>query len=230
MFAFPGNYSLPQVKDLLDPSSPDSRRYVHDRCQTDKLDEEARTNYTSFALEVTKLLRQQKTDVDDLILAWSYLHVDRNTEVPRAVCEANSITSFIQALRQHQTWFNYGGLKFLATHFGEKEGERLVASYEGRLKDNVKQRVKAEKVPKKASRLVVKFNWKKYSKQDIVKFRNMLATVLKRGTHEFVLKTVREGCVELVYIIPSDLCESIRSLRGTVDLEEYEVMDVTING
>ena len=58
----------------------------------------------------------------------------------------------------------------------------------------------------------------------------MLARVLKRNAHEFVLKTVREGCVEVVYIIPSDLCESIRSLKGTVDLEEYEVMAVTING
>ena len=227
--SFPDNYSLPQdanVKDLLDPSDPDSRRYVDDKFQTDKLDEEAKTNYAIFAIELTKLLRQQNTDVDDLILAWSYL-LDKNTEVPRAVCEANSVTSFIQALRQHQTWFNYEGLKFLATHFGGEEGERLVASYEGRLKVNVKRRVKPQKVPKKASRLVVKFNWKKYSKQDIV---NMLARVLKRNAHEFVLKTVREGCVEVVYIVPSDLCESIRSLKGTVDLEEYEVMAVTING
>ena len=233
MFAFPGNYNLPQainVKDLLDPSDPDSRRYVHDRCQTDKLDEEALTNYAIFAIEVTKLLRQQKIDVDDLILAWSYLYIDKNTEVPRAICEANNITSFIQALRQHQTWFNYGGLKFLAAHFGGEEGKKLVASYEGRLKDNVKQRVKAQKVPKKASKLVVKLDWKKYTKQDIVNFRNMLARVLKRDAHEFVLKTVRQGCVELVYIIPSDLCESIKSLSGTVDLEEYEVMAVTVNG
>ena len=231
--AFPGNYRLPQdinVKDLLDPSDPDSRRYVHDRCQTDNLDEEAQRNYAIFAIEVTKLLRQQNTDVDDLILAWSYLYVDKNNEIPPTICEANNITSFIQALRQHQTWFSYGGLKFLAAHFGGEEGKKLVASYEGRLKDNVKQRVKAQKVPKKASKLVLKFDWKKYSKQDIVNFRSMLARVLKRDVREFVLKTVRQGCVELVYIIPSDLCESIRSLSGTVDLEEYKVMAVTING
>ena len=166
--------------------------------------------------------------MDDLILAWSYL--DENNEVPQDIREANNITSFVQVLRQHQTWFNYGYLKFLATHFGGKKGERLVKSYEGQLKQNVKQRVKAEKVPKKASRLVVKLNWKKYNDQDIVDFRNMLARVLKRGPHEFVLKSVREGCVELVYIIPSDLCESIRNPRVTTDLEECGVMAVTING
>ena len=228
-----GNSGVPhdvKVKDddLLDPSNPDSQRYVQYVCQTDKLDKEAQRNYTSFVMEVTKLFRQQKIDVDDLILAWSYL--DENTEVPRAVCEANDINSFIQALRQHQTWFNYGGLGYLAAHFGGKEGERLVKSYEGRLKQNVKQRVKAEKVPKKASRLVVKLNWKKYNDQDIVDFRNMLARVLKRGPHEFVLKSVREGCIELVYIIPSDLCESIRDPRVTINLEECGVMAVTING
>ena len=211
--------------DLLDPSNPDSRRHVHDRCQTDKLDKEAQMNYASFAIKVAELLRQREIDVDDLILAWSYL--DENTEVPQDIREANSITSFVQALRHHQTWYNYEGLRFLATHFGGKEGERLVKIYEGQLKQNVKQRVKAEKVPKKASRLVVKLNWKNYSDQDIVDFRNMLARVLKRGPHEFVLKSVREGCIELVYIIPSDLCESIRSLS---DLQVYGVMDVTING
>ena len=164
---------------LLDPSDLDSQHYVQYICQTDKLDKEAQRNYTSFVMEVTKLFRQWKTDVDDLILAWSYL--GENTEVLQDICEANNITSFIQALRQHQTWFNHGGLKFLAAHFGGKEGERLVKSYEGRLKQNVKQRVKAEKVPKKASRLIVKLNWKKYNDQDIVDFRNMLARVLKRG-------------------------------------------------
>ena len=101
---------------------------------------------------------------------------------------------------------------------------------EGRLKQNVKQRVKAEKVPKNASRLVVKLNWKKYNDQDIVKFRNMLAKILKRGAHEFVLKSVRKGCIELVYIIPSDLCEPIRSLTRAIDLKVYGVIDVFING
>ena len=233
MFAFPGNCNLPQainVKDLLDLSDPDSRRYVHDRYQTDKLDEEALTNYTIFAIEVTKLLRQQKIDVDDLILAWSYLYVDKNTEAPRAICEANNITSFIQALRQHQTWFNYGGLGYLATHFGGKEGERLVKFYEGQLGHNVKQRIKTQKVPKDASTLTMKLNWKKYNDQDLVDFRNLLARVLKHGPHEFVLKSVREGCIELVYIIPSDLCELIRSLGMINELKKHGVMAITING
>ena len=96
--AFPGNYRLPQdinVKDLLDPSDPDSRRYVHDRCQTDNLDEEAQRNYAIFAIEVTKLLRQQNIDVDDLILAWSYQYVDKNNDVPPAICEANNILRIV---------------------------------------------------------------------------------------------------------------------------------------
>ena len=119
---------------------------------------------------------------------------------------------------------------FLATHFGGKEGKKLVKLYEGQLKHNVNERIKTQEVPMDASILTMKLNLRKYNDQDLVNFRNTLARVLKRGPHEFVLKTVRKGCVELVYIIPSDLCESIRSLKGTVDLEEYEVMAVTING
>ena len=102
-------------------------------------------------------------------------------------------------------------------------------SYEGRLKHNVEQRFKAPEVPKEASELVVKLNWINYGDQDIVNFRNMLAKVLKRDTHEFVLKDVKEGCVELVYIIPADLCESIRGLK-TTDLEEYGVILLNIDG
>ena len=229
LLAFLGNYSLPQdsnVKDLLNPCSPDSRRYVHDRCHTDKLDKEAQMNYACFAIKVTELLTKRKISVDRLILAWSYL----DEEVPRAVREAKDITSFVQALRQHQTWFNYGGLGYLAMHFGGKEGERLVKFYEGQLGHNVKQRIKTQKVPKEASTLIMKLNWKKYNDQDLVNFRNMLADVLKRGPQEFVLKSVREGCVELVYIIPSDLFESIRSLGVIIELKKHGVMAITVNG
>ena len=226
-----GDYSPPQdsnVEDLLNPSNPDSRHYVHDRCQTDRLDEEAQMNYASFAIEVTELLTKRKLSVNKLILAWSFL--DRS-KVPQAIREAKDITSFVQALRQHQTWFNYGGLMFLATHFGGKEGKKLVKFYEGQLKHNVNERIKTQEVPMKASMLTMKLNWKNYNEQDLVNFRNTLARVLKRGPHEFVLKSVREGCVELDYIIPSDLCESIGSLGVTTELsEKHGVMTIYIDG
>ena len=183
--------------DLLDPSNPDSRRHVHDRCQTDKLDKEAQMNYASFAIKVTELLTKRKICVDKLILAWAYL--DEKTEVPQAVREAKDITSFVQALRQHQTWFNYGGLMFLATRFGGKEGKKLVKFYEGQLRHNVNERIKTQEVPMEASILTMKLNLRKYDDQDLIDFRNTLARVLKRGPHEFVLKSVREGCVELDY-------------------------------
>ena len=227
---FPGNYNLPEdLKDLtlLEPSNPDSQQYVQDKCQTDKLDKEARGYYSSFALKVTELLQQRGINVKVLILACSYLN--KADDLPCDIREANSIESLVEAIQKNQTWYNYGILEYFATQFGGKEGEKLVKSYEGRLKHNVKQRVKTQEVPKEASKLVVKLNWINYTDQDIVNFRNMLAKVLKRDTHEFVLKDVRKGCVELVYIIPSDLCESIRGLK-TTDLEEYEVILLNIDG
>lgn len=89
--------------------------------------------------------------------------------------------------------------------------------YEGQLKHNVEGRVKTQEMPKEASKL----NWNNYSDQNIFNFRNMLATILKRDTHEFVLKRVRKGCVELVYIIPFDLCEPIRGLKTTDLVFQY---------
>ena len=227
MLAFPGNYNLPEDLNLLEPSNPDSQQYVQDKCETDKLDKEARGYYASFAIKVTELLQRRGINVNVLILACSCL--DKSDNLPCDIREANSIASLVQAIQKNQTWYNYGILEFFATNFGKKEGEKLVKSYEGRLKHNVKQRVKTWKVPKEASELVVKLNWTNYTDQDIVDFRNMLATVLKRDTCEFVLKLVGKGCIELVYIIPSDLCESIRGLK-TTDLEEYGVISVTING
>ena len=229
---FPGNYNLPEdLKDLnlLEPSNPDSQQYVQDMCQTDQLDKEAREYYTSFAIKVTELLQQQGIDVDLLILACSCLDKDKGVDLPCDIRKANSIASLVQALQKNQTWYNYGILKYFATYFGEEKGEKLVKSYEGRLKHNVEQRFKAPKVPKEASELVVKLNWINYGDQDIVNFRNMLAKVLKRDTHEFVLKHVGKGCIELVYIIPSDLCESIRGLK-TTGLKEYGVILLAIDG
>lgn len=180
--------------------------------------------YASFAIKVTELLQRRGINVNVLILACSCLN--EGDDLPCDICEANSIESLVQALQKYQTWYNYGILEFFATNFGEKEGEKLVKSYEARLKHNVERRVKTQEVPKEASKLVVKLNWINYVEQDIVNLRNMLAKVLKRDTREFVLKHVGKGCVELVYIIPSDLCESIRGLN----LEEYGVISVTING
>ena len=224
MLTFPGNYNLPEDLNLLEPSNPDSQQYVQDKCETDKLDKEARGYYASFVIKVTELLQQRGIDVDLLILACSCL--DKGDNLPCDIREANSIASLVRAIQKNQTWYNYGILEFFATNFGEKEGEELVESYEGKLKHNVKQRVKTQEVPKEASKLVVKLDWINYVEQDIVNLRNMLAKVLKRDTREFVLKHVGKGCVELVYIIPSDLCESIRGLN----LEEYGVISVTING
>ena len=226
---FPGNYNLPEdLKDLnlLEPSNPDSQQYVQDKCQTDKLDKEARGYYASFAIKVTELLQWRGINVNVLILACSCLN--EGDDLPCDIREANSIESLVQALQKNQTWYNYGILEFFATNFGEKEGEELVESYEEKLKHNVKQRVKTQEVPKEASNLVVKLN-RISSDQDIVNFRNTLAKVLKRDTCEFVLKHVRKGCIELVYIIPSDLYESIRSLK-TTDLEEYGVILLAIDG
>ena len=228
---FPGNYNLPEdLKDfnLLEPSNPDSQQYVQDKCQTDKLDKEALVDYASFAIKVTELLQQRGIDVKVLILACSCLNKDKGVDLPCDIREANSIESLVQALQKNQTWYNYGILEYFATYFGEKEGEKLVESYEGRLKHNVERRVKTQEMPKEASKLVVKLNWNNYSDQDIVNFHNMLATILKRDTHEFVLKRVGKGCVELVYIIPADLCESIRGLK-TTDLEEYGVILLNID-
>ena len=80
-----------------------------------------------------------------------------------------------------------------------------------------------------ASILTMKLNWKNYDDQDLIDFRNTLARVLKRGPHEFVLKSVRKGCVELDYIIPSDLCDSIRSLEVTIELG-HRVIKIFIDG
>ena len=184
---FPGNYNLPKdLKDLnlLEPSNPDSQQYVQDKCQTDKLDKEAWGYYSSFALKVTELLQRRGINVNHLILACSCLN--EGDDLPCDIREADSIESLVQVLQKDQTLYNYGILEFFATYFGEKEGEKLVESYKSQLKHNVEQRVKTWKVPKEASKLVVKLNWNNYSDQDIVNFRNMLLTSLSSNVSERV--------------------------------------------
>ena len=226
--------SLQQPKNishaLLAPTSKASKQNVHDICRIDQLDKDAQEEYARFVLEVTKLFRQNPTvTVDDLVLAWS-LH-DDSIAVSTDLREASSVNSFIQALRHHQTWYHYRGIRFLATHFGGKDGKKLVESYEKRLKPHV-QKMVAKRMPKKASEFVVKINWKKYNEQDIVNFRNTLAHVLKCDPHEFVFKTVRCACIELIFVIPTEVVQPIKGIvqEKTGDLKGLEVLTITIDG
>ncbi len=214
----------------LNPDSPAAAQELGDKCVTRRLDKEIRGHYAGFVHELSKLLTQKAITVNDLLLVWPLL--DDNRVVTSDLREAKSVTSLLLALLHNHTWYNYSDFKFFATHFGKKDGEKLVASYEKQLKDHVKKRVLRRKIPKKAGMLVVKLNWQRYTEQDIVDFRNTLAWALKRDAEEFVLKFVGDGCIELVFVVPADLCDHIKGAvkELTTDLKKNRAMTVTVNG
>ncbi len=215
---------------LHDPSDVKSEKSVQEICEADELHKEALAHYSHFVCQLSELLTRKSVSVDKLLLAWAYL--TPNKEVPKKVREANNVEAFMLALRQCQQWYSYTEFRVLATRFGGKEGEKLVAAYEKQLRRPVKKMVVPSNIPKKAKRLIVKLRWQNYTDQDIVDFRNTFARLLKCKPEQFVFKSAGRGCIQLIFVIPAGLCEFIRSLVEVkiTELKKYRVMSVSIDG
>ena len=199
--------------DLLNPISRDNTaatQYTYNRCTVDMRDKQIRQEYTCFMREAKSLLQRTQVSLDDLLFALSNVE----ESVPNDVRLASNLHSFMQALSATQSPYNYSNVAFLVKEFGGKEGTKLLTKYERKLKPILKKRMTLVNVPGKTKQFQVKVNVnQQWKEQEAVDFRNTLAKLFKRQPQEFLLKYVRNGCIELTFLIPAGIATLINCYK-----------------
>jgi len=227
----PSGFNEVDMEDFLNPSNEDLKEHVRMRCEIDQQDEDVRTEYGRFMLELQKLFVQQHISENDLL--YMYSCIKGESALTSDMREASNVKSFMQALANTQSWYDFNTTASLAELLGEAEGERLVASYEAKLKVHFTQRI-ALKIPKKTKELVVKYNEERerFTKDSSITFRNKVAKLLHVKPAELILKSVRKGCVEFTYVFPATLVPLVENAirKYCNDLEKHGVISVNIDG
>jgi len=216
---------------MLSPESTEDYEFVDVKCTIATLDKEARQEYSKFMTKLSKLFTKLAISIDDILLSFSCLEDDQ--AISNDMRSSTNIQSFMQGLSKSQAWYNFGTTARLACMYGDTEGQQLVEEYEKKLKKHLLKRITA-KLPKahKAERIVVKFdeNREKFTEEKITEFRCTISKLLKIDVKEFVLVSVKDGCVELTFLLPSVIIPLINQNIDMVSdyLEEWNVISVTI--
>jgi len=174
-------------------------------------------------------LQHTQVSLDDLLFALSNVE----ESVPSDVRLASNLHSFMQALSATQSPYNYSNVAFLVKAFGGKEGTRLITEYERKLKPIIEKGMKSVKVPGKTKQFQVKINVnQQWKEQEAVEFRNTLAKLFKRQPQEFFLKSIMDGCIELIFLIPADVGTLINSATGrlTTELRKLGIIALELDG
>jgi len=216
---------------MLSPESTEDYEFVDVKCTIATLDKEVRQEYSNFMTKLSKLFTKLSISTDDILLSFSCLEDDE--AISNDMRSSTNIQSFMQGLSKTQAWYNFGTTARLACMYGKAKGEQLVGEYEKKLKVHLLKRITV-KLPRahKAERIVVKFDEKreKFTEEKITELRCTISKILKLEVKEFVLVSVKDGCVELTFLLPSNVVPLIKQNIDTISdyLEEWNVISVTI--
>ena len=196
-----------------------------------QLDNEVRREYTKFMFDLRELFKRKSVSVDDAVYA---VGIYEKADLTSEMREASNIPSFFSAFSKTQSWYNFETTSFIAEFFGGNEGKKLAESYEAKLKVHLKRRGKVVRV--KTSKFVVKVNRKEqFTHEEVDQLTITVLRLLKLKKKEVVLKGIRAGCLELIYLLPSDsastLATTIKNITPTCekDLKEHCVISMRID-
>lgn len=188
-------------------------------------EENAKREFGGFLCRASELMEKTNVHLPNVKLTWSAYEEDMSAEA----CQAGDIPSFLRALRGNQGPYAYRNLSALLTLFCGKEGEKLVAEYEKKLKRRLHSRV----IPtqRNGKRFKVKVD-RDLNQANELDFRNTLAKLFKCTPKDFLLEDIRTGCTELTYIIPSEVADSIQAHIGVCseDFKNAKVVQLTLEG
>ena len=198
-----------ELDELLSPSTSYSRELVHTMCKVNELDKEVQRDYAKFAKELQELLERKGVSVDDAIYSFAY-YLDES-KLTSDMREARNIAAFLLALKRTQSWYNFDTTAYLAEDLGDDEGRKLVETYEEKLKVHLTKRSKPFNKTR-SRQFVVKVNDKRehFTDEKIIEFRSTIVRVMKIKHKELILKSIRDGCVELTYLFQSTLSLEIK--------------------
>jgi hypothetical protein len=220
-----------ELDELMSPSSDHSIELLQVKCTMNQLDKEVRREYAKFAKELQKLFERKGVSVNDAIYSFAY-YLDES-DLTSDMREATNIGAFLFALKGTQSWYNFDTTAHLAEDLGNEEGKKLVETYAEKL--NVRLTEGSKPFNKTRSRqFVVKVNDKRehFTDEKIIEFRSTIAKVMKIEQKELVLKRIRNGCVELIFLFQSTLAPKIRHAIGECrnKLKELRIISLSIDG
>lgn len=195
----------------------------------DQLDEEAQQVYADFGIDLLSLFKKEGVSVDKAFYALAY-RTKNKSAITNDMREAKDIQAFLLALRGTQSWYDFEVTAYLATRLGGKKGKKLVETYESKLKVHLDKRKDMSEMVK-VQKFVVKVDETQEQFRRI-KFHNTVVRLMKLKHNDLVLRSVKEGCVELTYLFPSTLAQRIRSAIGECinELKELRVISISIDG
>ena len=181
-------------------------------------EEDAKRHYGNFLLDATELLENKNVKLERIKLLW----LCNGGEMSSEANKAESIISFLIAICGTQGPYNYGNLLSLLNKLCGDEGKVLVANYEEVLTCKLNPRL----IPV-GKKFQVKIDTK-LIKDVILYFHKTLAKLFKCEPKEFILRDVSDGCIELIYIISSDIAEKIVHNIQDEDFEHAKIVEIWI--
>lgn len=159
--------------------------------------------------------QSKEAELSEIKAAWVSYHHD--VKMCSEAQEAQSITSFLIAIQTHTEEHGPYRYRFILNMLTQycSEGENLVKTFETEMKDNFKLKPEGEKFK-------VKIIEDRSNKTIILYFKMTLAKLFDCKASDFVLVDTRKGCIELTYIITSDIAEKIQKCILSQDDEDFE--------
>ena len=197
-------------------------------CVVDQMDEEVLQAYTEFGIDLLTLFKKKDVSVDDAILVVAY----RTKNESAITSGMKEVKAFLLALKGTQSWYDFEVTASLAASLGGKKGKKLVKSYESKLKKRLDERRITFEVKSRGFVVKVDDVQEQFTQKKCMKFHNTVVKLMKLKHNDLILRSIKEGCVELMYIFQSTLAPKIRHNIGEYinELKELRVISVSIDG
>ena len=212
---------------MIDPPSDSKKRQQYKKCMINQLDQEVKVEYAKFTTELLKLFKDKGVLVNDAI--FTFVGLGDESSLTSDMQEAKDIQEFLTSLKRTQSWYDFGIMASMATMLGGDKGEKIVNSYEAKLKSHL---IKRRKVyVRKSKKVAIKVDESMESiEKKVVAFRNTIVRLLDIEQKELVLKSIKKGCVELTFLFPYTLAPKVKNriMACTDELKKLRVISVHI--
>lgn len=233
----------------IEGSCKKKKEIVDLKCKIARDSENITARFAALVLGVYRLLACKQTPLEEIRIALLFLGCykaqGKNAHMFSSssdIAQAQTLAALIECLHKYSSWFNYRLLKFVALEFGGEAGKGLIEKYEDDLKNYFENLIAyqcpefslSKGIPPGFEQLEVKVDWdfKSCLAQDVVLFQAKLADLLGLQPHIFQLKSVEEGCVLFLWVLPSavipHILEEVVGQKSTLQL--WKVLHVQALG
>ena len=192
--------------------------------------------YATFASSLRRSLKQRgisPLELADCLMELRGYEPLSNSSDEKGIClledhyselkEAKDITRVFEILSDYSSFFNYDIVAFIAKNLGSESDKKNLATYEAALETYCRHHV--FECPSYSSRsskfpdLVLKVDPKvtesdKFTLKSLHRFKMKVAKALKITKHSLKVCSIKKGCLEITFQIPSHIKKAIVPLSN----------------